>query len=275
MSRVSRLHVSSGQGSIRGGGSEKGGGLAGTPPLLQGSPYGPRRRLAKKCFLLQSSWHRRRRSKILAVSLKHRKGRGGRGRGCTPLLLRCTAALMHRWQWNTPFVEYTCHRPCFAPCGLWREVTRASSPLNECVPQESGAVRWLCYSLHSVRVDVVLVGDVHRMQSVVQQVYAVPGHGGCMVFWAVEHIPHLLRGMCPPGPIGCDPPPQTKPFGGGIMSPRKRRKAKGGTSPQGLGGDTRTTPATGPFTCKHHAACPRGPGHYGRGGSPGNPPLPP
>ena len=33
---------------------------------------------------LKSSWHRRRRSKILAVTLKHWKGRRGGSRGCTP-----------------------------------------------------------------------------------------------------------------------------------------------------------------------------------------------
>ena len=56
-----------------GGGSEGGGGLAGAP-LLPGSPYGPR------ILKLKFSWHRRRRSKILAVSLKHWKGRrGGEG----------------------------------------------------------------------------------------------------------------------------------------------------------------------------------------------------
>ena len=48
------------------------------------------------------SWHRRRRSKILAVSLKHWKGR--RGGGVTgvqeppPPLLRCTAVLVHHWK---------------------------------------------------------------------------------------------------------------------------------------------------------------------------------
>ena len=51
-----------------------------------------------KNFKLKSSWHR---SKILAVSLKHWKGRRG-GRGvygggvpCNPLFLRCTAVLIH------------------------------------------------------------------------------------------------------------------------------------------------------------------------------------
>ena len=59
-----------------GGGGLKGGrgGLAGTPLLLR-SPYGPRRRWAKDFFWLKSSWHRRRRSQSLAVSLKHWKGR--------------------------------------------------------------------------------------------------------------------------------------------------------------------------------------------------------
>ena len=51
-----------------------GGGVAGTPP----PPYSPRRRWAEN---FESSWHRRRRSKILAVSLKHWKGRRGGGEG--------------------------------------------------------------------------------------------------------------------------------------------------------------------------------------------------
>ena len=44
----------------------------------------------------QSSWDRRRRSTMLPVSLKHWKGRGVQGGGgVTPLLLRCTAVLIH------------------------------------------------------------------------------------------------------------------------------------------------------------------------------------
>ena len=45
------------------------------PPLLPGSLPGP------KIFKRKSSWHRRRRRKILAVSLKHWKGRTGGGEG--------------------------------------------------------------------------------------------------------------------------------------------------------------------------------------------------
>ena len=54
------------------------------PPMLpaKGRP---------KCFELKSSWRQRRRSKILAVSLKHWNGSGG----VPPLLLRCTAVLIH------------------------------------------------------------------------------------------------------------------------------------------------------------------------------------
>ena len=51
-----------------------------------------------KILKLKSSWHRRPRSQVLAVSLKHWKGRrggGGGGGGYPPLLLRCTAVLMH------------------------------------------------------------------------------------------------------------------------------------------------------------------------------------
>ena len=45
---------------------------------------------------LKSSWHRRRQSKNLAVSLRHEKGGGGyRGGGSPPPLRRCTAVLIH------------------------------------------------------------------------------------------------------------------------------------------------------------------------------------
>ena len=72
-----------GGGDVVEGGEQ--GGLAGRQ-LLRGPPYGPR---------LKSSCHRRRRSKKLAVSLKHWKGwMGGGGGG---LLLRCTAVLIHPW----------------------------------------------------------------------------------------------------------------------------------------------------------------------------------
>ena len=54
----------------------RGGGGVGWDPLRY--PYGPCRRRAKN-VKLKSSWHRRRRSKILAVSLKHGKGRRGGG----------------------------------------------------------------------------------------------------------------------------------------------------------------------------------------------------
>ena len=47
------------------------------PPLLPGSPSGPEG--GPKILKRKSSWHRRRRSKILAASLKHWKGRGGGG----------------------------------------------------------------------------------------------------------------------------------------------------------------------------------------------------
>ena len=82
------------------GGSEGegGGGVRLGPPLL-GSPCDPAVG-GPKIFKLKSSWRRRRRSKFLAVSLKYWKGRwGGRGgsRGGNPLLLRCTAVLIHHW----------------------------------------------------------------------------------------------------------------------------------------------------------------------------------
>ena len=59
------------------GGGERGG-LAGTPP----PPRVPHMVLAEggpKLFKLQSSWRRRRCSKVLAVSLKHWQGRKGGG----------------------------------------------------------------------------------------------------------------------------------------------------------------------------------------------------
>ena len=93
--------VGHGQGCIRGGGRVG----WGPPPSSQGPPVvlaedGP------KTFQRKSSWHQRRRSKSLAVSLKHWKGRrgvqGGGGGGGTPppRLLRCTAVLIHRGGWG-------------------------------------------------------------------------------------------------------------------------------------------------------------------------------
>ena len=83
-----------GQGCIRRGGR----GVWLGPPSSQGPPVVPAEG-GPKIVKLKSSWHRRRRSKILAVSLKHWKGRreGGRvpGGGAAPLLLRCTAVLLH------------------------------------------------------------------------------------------------------------------------------------------------------------------------------------
>ena len=88
-----------GQGCIRrgvGGGSEGGWkGFALGPPSSQGPPVVPAEG-GPNILKLQSSWHRRRRSKMLAVSLKHWKGNGEEGRrGPPPPLLRCTAVLMH------------------------------------------------------------------------------------------------------------------------------------------------------------------------------------
>ena len=82
-----------GRGDLKGTGG--GGGWLGPPP-----PRVPLRSPLKaaEIFTLKSSWHRRRRSKILAVSVKHRKGRRGGGRGGGGgggLLLRCTAVLIH------------------------------------------------------------------------------------------------------------------------------------------------------------------------------------
>ena len=78
------------------GGGLKGGwwgrGVGQGRALLLGSPGGPRPKASRKFLGLHPL---RRRSKLLAVSLKHWKGR--RGRGGPPLLLRCTAVLMHPW----------------------------------------------------------------------------------------------------------------------------------------------------------------------------------
>ena len=71
--------------------------VAGTPPpSSQGPPMAPAEG-GPKILKCKSSWHRRRRSKTLAVSLKHwkrRRGGGPGGGGVTPLLLRCTAVLI-------------------------------------------------------------------------------------------------------------------------------------------------------------------------------------
>ena len=85
---VGTSHVSERGGG--GGGSEGAGegGLAGTP-LLLGSLYGPAEG-GPKIVKLKSSW---RRSKNLAV----REGREGLGGTAPPLLLRCTAVLIHLW----------------------------------------------------------------------------------------------------------------------------------------------------------------------------------
>ena len=48
-----------------------------------------------KLFRLKSSWRQRRRSKILAVSPKHWKGRRGGSRGGGRLLLWLSAVLIH------------------------------------------------------------------------------------------------------------------------------------------------------------------------------------
>ena len=84
-------------------------------PLLPGSPYGPAEG-GRKILKRKSSWHRRRQSKILAVSLKHWKGRkgGGGGRG---RLLRCTAVRIH---------------PCPVPC-------TATPPHGPVRPEHSAA----------------------------------------------------------------------------------------------------------------------------------------
>ena len=81
----SRLGAGARQGCVRRGGRgglKRGGGGWLGPPLLPGSPR-----------------HRRGRSKILAVSLKHWKGRRGGvpGGGLPPLLLRGTAVVIHLW----------------------------------------------------------------------------------------------------------------------------------------------------------------------------------
>ena len=64
-----------------------------------------------KSFELKSSWHQRRWSKILPVSLKHLKewGGGGGSRGVPPLLLlRCTAVLIHHWEQGMRVAESNC-----------------------------------------------------------------------------------------------------------------------------------------------------------------------
>ena len=86
--------------------------MAGTPSS-QGPPMVPAES-GPKNLKLKSSWPRRRRSKILTVSLKHWKGRGGGG--LPPLLLRCTAVLIH-----------PCPSP-WAPAGLQNSPRRRGIP---------------------------------------------------------------------------------------------------------------------------------------------------
>ena len=78
-----------GQGSIRKGGEggeggseggREGGGFGRTLPPPMGLLWSPPK-AGRKFLKLQSSWHRKRRSKILAVSLKHYKRRREGGRG--------------------------------------------------------------------------------------------------------------------------------------------------------------------------------------------------
>ena len=62
-----------------------------------------------KILNLKSSWHR---SKTLAVTQTLEGEEGGGG---TPLLLRCTAVLMHHWGWTSRL------RECAGPYFLRRE----------------------------------------------------------------------------------------------------------------------------------------------------------
>ena len=83
-----------------GRGLKEGGGVGWDPPPpmvpLWSQPKAAHQKKLKK--KLKSSWHQRRRSKILAVSLKHWKGRrGGGSRGWYPLLLLRWTVLIHHW----------------------------------------------------------------------------------------------------------------------------------------------------------------------------------
>ena len=78
------LYSKGGEGGLKGFGG--GGGLAGTPPPPRVPLWSPAEG-GPKFLKLKSSWHRRRRSKNLAVSLKHykrRRGGGGGSRGGYP-----------------------------------------------------------------------------------------------------------------------------------------------------------------------------------------------
>ena len=90
-----------GPGCIRRGGEGgrglkgRGGGFGWDPP----SSWGPSMVPVKggpKILKLNSSWHRRHLSKILAQTLEGEEG-GGPG-GVPPLLLRCAAVLIHPWE---------------------------------------------------------------------------------------------------------------------------------------------------------------------------------
>ena len=83
-----------GRGCSRRGGLKGGGGGWLGPASSLGPPMVPAEG-GLKTLKLKSSWHRRRRSTIwLSAS---NIGRGGGGRGVPPLLLRCTALLIHHW----------------------------------------------------------------------------------------------------------------------------------------------------------------------------------
>ena len=60
-----------------------GGGVGWDPPSSEGPPMVPAEG-GPKILKRKSSWHRRRQSKNLAVSLKHWKGRGRGGLGGVP-----------------------------------------------------------------------------------------------------------------------------------------------------------------------------------------------
>ena len=104
------------------------------PPSSYGPPMVPAKG-GPKLLKHKSSWHRRRLSKILAVSLKHWKGRTGG----TPLLLRRTAVPIHRWGWGGGQVIGAFASPKAVPSGSSQRVTSTAGTSTLPVQDQ----RWL------------------------------------------------------------------------------------------------------------------------------------
>ena len=102
------------------------------PPSSQGSPMFPTEG-GPKILKLKPSWHQRRRSKLLTVSLKHSKGRRSeeRGLGGGGGLLWCTAVLIHPWARG-------------GGGSMAGHLTRTSGTALSIPPSRCSRVPWLC-----------------------------------------------------------------------------------------------------------------------------------